>query len=122
MSLAIKWLALIANKLIILKGTIFVAIMTLQVTPASSMELPVHLQCVGSQNRSVFVNWDGYPNKLIIRNQSLEMYLEQKSKSGHILRLYQVSDSNKKLALIELDEVIKIIYAEEGDEFDVECS
>jgi hypothetical protein len=68
------------------------------------------------------VNWDGYPNKLIIQNQSLEMYLEQKSKSGHILRLYQVSDSNKKLALIESDEVIKIIYAEEGDEFDVECS
>ncbi|MGL5968981.1 MAG: hypothetical protein ACRCZ6_17810 [Kluyvera sp.] len=117
----IKWLSPLSNESTILKSTVFVAIMTLQVRPVSGISLPIHLQCVGSQNQPVNVNWQDYPGKLIMQNKSLQLYQEKKSKLGHMLRFYHISDSNQKLAIIESDNAIKIIYAEDGQEFVVDC-
>jgi len=115
-------LALLNKKSRILKNTILGAMMSLLVTPASGISLPVHLQCVGNQDQVVSVSWEDYPHKLVVQNQRLEMYLAQKTKFGHMLRFYQIPDSGTKLALIESDDEIKIIYAEKGQEIEVKCS
>lgn len=120
--MVIKWLAPFSKKLIRLKNTILVVTMTLQMTPAHGVSPPIHLQCVGNQNQLMSVNWDDYPNKLIMHELRLEMYQEQKTKWGHMLRFYHISNSGKKVAVIESDNAIKIIYAEEGHEFEVKCS
>lgn len=96
-------------------------ITSIMIAPASGVTLPVHLQCAGSQKQPVEVGWEGYPQKLVVQNQEMLMFQEHKTQTGRVIRFYRISDSGKKLALIESSDAIKLIYSEDEREVEVLC-